>query len=63
MKDNDLKGHRSLSIVDDRGGVPESPIGDIGMLCNLWAKLLKLQVFLKLLPTHLKLLYFSKSKT
>ena len=29
------KGHRSLSIFDDGGGVPDSPIRDIVMLCWL----------------------------
>ena len=30
-----LKGHRSLSIFDDGGWVPDSPIRDIVMLCWL----------------------------
>ena len=29
------KGHRSLSIFDDGGGVPDSPIRDVVMLCWL----------------------------
>ena len=31
------KGHRSLSIFDDGGWVPDSPIRDIVMLCWLMA--------------------------
>ena len=35
LKIHEKFGHRSLSIFDDGGGVPDSPIRDIVMLCWL----------------------------